>query len=162
MRRQPDLPADLFLTVLPEHHNEIVWEQVYQKYAPLIYGIILNMTRDKRIAADIFKEAFYGLKRRRILSRTPIALCQALLRHACKLTLKYLEIRGRTAVNCSPFPGQFKILNLLYYDLLPTKEAAQKLNMTEQEVLRSLRMEFVKFRRQSWVTHAPVQMAQAV
>lgn len=162
MRRQPDLPADLFLAVKPDHHNEIVWEQVYQKYAPLIYGIIVNMTRDKRIAAEIFKDAFYNLKRRRILSRTPIALCQTLLRHAYKLALKYLEMKGRTAVNTSPFHSQFRVLNLLYFDLMPTKEAAQKLNMTEQEILRSLRMEFLKFRRQAWIPQAPVQMAQAV
>jgi hypothetical protein len=162
MRRQPDLPADLFLAVKPENHNDIVWEQVYQKYAPLIYAIILNMTVDKLIAADIFKGAFYGLKRRRILSRTPVALCQALLRHAYKLTLKYLEMRGMTAINSSPFHSQFKLLNMLYFDLVPIKEAAQKLNMTEQELLRGLRMEFIKFRRHSWVSQAPVQLAQAV
>ncbi|MDZ4708119.1 MAG: hypothetical protein SH818_06910 [Saprospiraceae bacterium] len=150
MRRQPDLPGDLFLSILPGHHNSIVWEQVYQKYAPLIYGIILNMTGDKRIASEIFKDAFVGLKRKKILSRNHITLCQTLLRHAHKLTLKYLQLRGRVQANSSPFHSKFRLLNLLYCELISAKEVAQKLNMTEQEILLNLRMEFNQLRRLAW------------
>lgn len=149
MRRQPDLPVDLFLSIKPEHNNEIVWEQVYQKYAPLIFGIILNMTGEKRIAIEIFKEAFNALKRKRIFSRAHISLCQTLLRHAYKLTLKYLELKKRTPVHSHPFNQKFRLLNLLFYELISTKEAAQKLKMTEQELLLHLRKEFNQLRRQA-------------
>lgn len=149
MRRQPGLPADLFLSILPEHHNEIVWEQVYQKYAPLIFGVILNMTGEKRIAVEIFKEAFMDLKRKRIFSRADIALCQSLLRQAYKLTLKYLELRGRSPHQDSPFHSRFRLLNLLYFDLVSTREAAQKLNMDEQDILVQLRMEIQQLRKQA-------------
>lgn len=148
MKRQPDLPTDLFVTVLPQHNNEIVWEQVYQKYAPMIYGIILNLTGHQRIASEIFKEAFLDLKRKRIFSRAHIALCQTLLRHAYKLTMKYLDLKGMKPINVRPFHGNFKMLNLLYFDLISTKDAAVKLNISEQEVLVKLRMEFNQLRRQ--------------
>jgi len=162
MRRQADLPGNLFLRTLPHHDNLIVWEQVYQKYAPLIYGIILNMTGDKRIASEIFKDAFVDLKRKRILSRNHITLCQTLLRYAHKLTLKYLQLRGRVPANPSPFQSKFRLLNMLYCELISTKEAAQKLNMSEQEVLLHLRMEFNQLRRMAWEKSPQAKLEMSV
>ena len=43
--------------------ERIVWEKLYDIYAPVIYGTILEFTEDGSIAADIFCEVFVHLKR---------------------------------------------------------------------------------------------------
>ena len=54
--------ADEKLFKLLKDNNEYAWNCIYDKYAPLMYGNILNIIKDKSTAEKIFISAFSNLK----------------------------------------------------------------------------------------------------
>ena len=50
-----------------DKNNISTWEQVYDKYAPMMYGTIINMTHDEKMAGDILQEVFLDLKKKDII-----------------------------------------------------------------------------------------------
>ncbi|MDZ4845838.1 MAG: hypothetical protein SH857_09840 [Chitinophagales bacterium] len=123
-------------------NKESVWEIVHDKYAPMMYGVILNMTGDDKIAEEIFKETFRELKERRMLSRIYTALCHCLLRHTYRLTLKHLKARKLKPVSYKPLNGSYPLINLLCFELVSLKEAALKSGIPERDVPKKLRAEY--------------------
>ena len=49
---------------MPPQTDKSAWEYVYDKYAPIMYGIALDMAGDTIIATEILKEAFLELKKK--------------------------------------------------------------------------------------------------
>jgi DNA-directed RNA polymerase specialized sigma24 family protein len=119
------------------------WAHFYDKYAPLMYGTILNMSGDKAIAEKILEEAFLELKDKEIPTSPCNDIRHWLLRHTYKLTLKHLKIRGLKA---QPFNENYPVINLFYFEEITLDEVATKLEITQQEVLKKLRAEFNHFR----------------
>ncbi|MDB5202279.1 MAG: hypothetical protein JWQ27_1688 [Ferruginibacter sp.] len=39
------------------------WQQLYQRYAPMMYGFIMNILKDKVAADQVFSKAFIDLKK---------------------------------------------------------------------------------------------------
>ena len=124
------------------------WGHLYDKYAPLMYGIILNITNDKRIAEKILKKAFLELTKRKILSEVHLVLPMDILRHTYEITLKQMQSIGRKLLNPQPFNGNYPLTNLFYFGLTTVREAAIKFGLTEAEVQQRLREELNQIRNQ--------------
>ncbi len=73
-------------------NNLDAWGYVYDKYAPAMFDIISNLTEDKIIAEDIFKEAFLQLKEKQILSKITYSLYPYLQRYTHNFTKRQLEL----------------------------------------------------------------------
>ena len=54
---------DSRLLILLRENNPFAWNCIYDKYAALMYGNILNITQSKKIAEMIFVQAFIKLKK---------------------------------------------------------------------------------------------------
>ncbi len=118
------------------------WSHLYDEYAPMMYGIILKMADNERIAEEVFEKVFLELKERKILSphHTPIRFC--VLRHTYKLTLKYLKEFG---IAVKMYQENYPLINLFYFEQITLEEAAIKSEVPTQVVLRNLRAEFNHF-----------------
>lgn len=131
---------------LMEQNNAITWDQVYRKYGSMMYGLILTMAGDENLAAKILQESFLGLKNKKIVSRNHTLLCQNLLRCAYTTTLQHLAAKRLAPSTTQPFGENYPLINLLYFDLVSVKDAALKLNRTEQDIFLGIRLEFKQFR----------------
>ncbi len=141
-------PDTVIIAMLAQNNKE-AWLHLYNKYASMLYGIILNMTGNETIAGDILTEVFIALKHKKLLMRVKDALCHSLVRHTHKLTLKYLHERGLKPISIQTPNGDYPIINSLYFELATINELGSSSDIAKQEILRSLRTEFDHFRDQS-------------
>lgn len=127
-------------------NNLEAWEYLYDKYAAAMYGIICKLTDDRTLSEEIFIGAFLQLKEKQILSKTTHPICVCLLRHTHIFAKQELTNRG---INSTNKVEESSLINMFCSQHLTAKDAAVKLNITEQEVRRKLRLEFLELRSQS-------------
>ena len=94
MPPSPNSVADNSVISLLQTCNPFGWEQLYDKYAPVIYGSILKIITDKEMANQIFEECFISLKKTDIISQTKKSLPLFLLQHTYSFTVNYLKNKG--------------------------------------------------------------------
>lgn len=82
--------------------NQSGWHQLYDKYAPIIYGSIVKIIPDKEMANQIFQECFINLKKTDILTQTKKSLPLFLLQHTYRFTIYYLKMKGLSPVEGTP------------------------------------------------------------
>lgn len=133
----------VFLNVKPVQHNTSEWAHIYDTYSPMMYGTILKMTHDARMADIILEEVFIELHKKEILVPHHTPLNHVLLRHTFKSTIKHLETRGQNIHES--FNAHYRLINKFYFEQTTLKEVALELDLTEQEVLKNLRAEFNHF-----------------
>ena len=131
------------LNVKPVQHNTLDWAHIYDTYSPMMYGTILKMTGDVRMADIILEEVFIELHKKEIFLRHNTPLNHVLLRHTFKSTIKHLETRGQNIHES--FNVHYPLINKFYFEQTTLKEVALELDITEQEVLKNLRAEFNHF-----------------
>lgn len=141
LRELPSLTLD--------KNNIHSWEKVYDQHAPMMYGIILNMTGDEKFACEILEEVFLDLTKQSILPVTSTTLLLHLLRHTYRFTIKWLEIRGMTPQNLQPANHNYPHINLFFFQEINFKQAAQKNDITEKDLQKKLRAEFNQLRTHS-------------
>jgi hypothetical protein len=141
--------TDKDIISLLAQNNQTVWELLYDKYAPVMYETIFNITGDEKIARQIFAEAFFELKNARMLSRLSTALCHRLLRKTYQLTLKHLKARGRLPASDNPLSKNYPLIHLLCFELSTLKDSARKSGISEQEIPRMLRKEIERLCNES-------------
>ena len=81
------------LSMISENNLE-AWGHVYDKYATEMFGVINKLTEDKKIAEEIFKEAFLQLKEKQILSKLKYSLYAWLLMYTQIFAQRLLKERG--------------------------------------------------------------------
>lgn len=134
--------SDQHILSLFAENNPAGWEVLYDKYAPAMYGIIYNLTKNKTIAEEIFTAAFLQLKEKRFFSDIKNTFCPLLLRYTYNFTIRQLK---RFGINpkYSNSPEENKLTYLLYTRCNSLKEAASALNITVEEAKRKLHFEFI-------------------
>lgn len=70
-------------------NNSHNWEELYNNYAAIMYGVIYHITQDKKTAENIFTEAFCGLKNDFEAGQTPVAFY--LWKYAAKKAMEHLR-----------------------------------------------------------------------
>lgn len=122
---------------------QLIWEQWYPKYEPLLYGIILQLTGNKTRAGRILKEVTSELNGFRISGWTnQVSMIRTVFNHVYHFTLNHLSDRGMTPVEVQPFGEKFPLLYLLYFEFNTIGEVAAKLSRSRQEVMADIRKEF--------------------
>lgn len=123
------------------------WEYLYDKYAPVMYGMIHNLAGEKPLAEKILIAAFVQLKKEWNFLKITNALCARLLRYTYDFAIRQLKSYGI-------HPGESsREVNANVIDLLCTKcssinEVACHLNSTTQEATKKLQTEFYSLRNQ--------------
>ncbi len=121
------------------------WAQVYDNYAPMIYGIIVKMTDDDKMAGDILSEVFVALSAQNKILEINSLIC---LRCAYKTTLKYFQDRGLMLSKIQPFNQNCPLINLFYVQGMSLEKIVIDLEVTKDEALNKLRAELNYLRSQ--------------
>ena len=83
--------ADNELKTLLKNDRNLGWIAIYDKYAAVMYGNILNLTKDKALAEKIFIVAFKSLKEDQRGISIPCSIPLYLCAYAKQVTQKYLD-----------------------------------------------------------------------
>jgi hypothetical protein len=143
-RPSPELPSTA------SNANDISsWGQVYDQYAPMMYGTIVKMTEDEKSACDILQDVFLDLTKKSVLPVVSTSLMLHLLRHTYQFTIKWLEIRGINPKSLQPTPLNYPHINLFFFQEINLKQAAQKNEIAEIDIQKKLRAEFNQLRTRS-------------
>ncbi|MEP6846169.1 MAG: hypothetical protein ABI861_09200 [Panacibacter sp.] len=62
--------SDQYILFMLAENNLKSWENLYDKYAPVMYAVICNLTDNKAVAAEILTEAFMQVKQKQILLKS--------------------------------------------------------------------------------------------
>lgn len=146
--------SDSTILSLITENNLKGWEQLYDKYCSVMYGIISTHTSDKNLAEKIFIKLFISLKQEGILLKIKFALCACLLRYTYLNTRKELRIRG--IISTESRIRENSVLHIFCSQSITTKQVAENFKLSEQEVRQNLRKEFLKLRSQN----QPPQLTQ--
>lgn len=103
MLSQNNNASDAEILLTTEQNDAVGWGRLYDKFAPIMYGVILRITEDKTISDAILIQAFVQLKNKRPfegLKEQGVCLC--LLKHTYTTTIDYLRIKKiEVKKNCS-------------------------------------------------------------
>ncbi|MEO5675418.1 MAG: hypothetical protein ABIQ74_12305 [Chitinophagales bacterium] len=135
-----------YYTSLNEADNVKSWETLYDRYAPVMYGVISNLSKDKGFADEIFIKAFQQVIYNKIISRSTQGHCPELISYTYKFAIQQLLQHQIEPKKSTPAKTQ-SVLNLLFTRCGTLKEAAFFLNLSEDEVKRKLHEEFLELRR---------------
>lgn len=121
------------------HNDPRAWDDLYESYAPVMYGCILKLTGNEYIAGRLFKKAFLGLRKIH-LPVEDINTCFFLWKYAGKIALDYLK------KNNLSFPGkgisvdpQYPILEMLCLHDQSIAHTAKTLSIPESQLKENLR-----------------------
>ncbi len=51
------------IVLMVENNNSLGWEHLYDRYSPMMYGAILRLTGNEKLAEEILTESFLQLKK---------------------------------------------------------------------------------------------------
>jgi hypothetical protein len=140
------IPDSTIVAMLAD--NDInAWEQLYDKYAPMMYGAISKITRDERLAENIFRECFLQLKVNRNILKIRVDLCTFLLKHTHNFTFNYLNEMGLMYDN-GKINYNDPLMQLLSSRQI-TFKAADVAGNPQLEARKKLREEFNRLRSQN-------------
>lgn len=120
------------------------WDQLYDKYAPVMYGVIQAHTGDRKVAEQIFMKLFIRLKQNEILLKINVTLCVCILRYTYINTREELRRRGINYTE-SPLMGN-SVLGIFFSQNTTIAKVATKLKISEKEVKQNLHKEFLLLR----------------
>ena len=83
--------ADSQLKTLLKNDRNLGWIAIYDKYAAVMYGNILNITKDKALAEKVFIAAFKSLKEDQRGISIPCSIPLYLCAYAKRVTQKFLD-----------------------------------------------------------------------
>ena len=124
------------------------WVHLYDKYAAAMYSIVWHFTDNNEVANKIFTEAFLQLKEKNTLSKVEYALCPFLLRYMHNFASQYLKKSGINPLQTSKAVDS-QLIHLLCTQCNSIKDAASKLNITEEAAIKNLQREFLVLRNKN-------------
>ncbi len=130
------------------------WEHLYNKYAALMYGTIMQAVGfDKAIANELLIKCFTELKGNAFFAGTiPPSLSLLLVQH-CGLVVRASQQRLVVdAPISSILQESYPVLKATVKDGLPLKTIAAKLGLTEAIAMQRLRAELKESRAKSTVS----------
>ncbi|MEO6254853.1 MAG: hypothetical protein ABIO79_16200 [Ferruginibacter sp.] len=140
--------SDEQIIALLKENNDSAWESLYDKYAPVMYGLIYNLTDDKVLAERILIHAFIQLKEKQTLSRINSGLCYTLLRYIYTFATNHFKEYGIIPKTLNP-SEEVKLIHLFCIQCNSLKEIASILNLTEERTIKKVRSQLLKFRNQN-------------
>ncbi len=114
------------------------WEYLYDKYSSILYGAILKITSEEKLAKEILIESFIKLQKSEILIHTKKSLLIFLLHHTYTFSASYLNERGITPLNFKAASHTFPLINLLLFTTLPHHKIAKTIGINETELKMKL------------------------
>ena len=113
----------------------------YNKYAPVIYGVIFTHTADKSVAAWIIIQLFVHLNQAKIFLKINFSLCVSMIKYTHIYLRQKLKIRG---INFTvSLIEATSLIQTFCFQLTTIKQESSKLKISKKEVTQYLYKEFL-------------------
>lgn len=145
---EPQIITDQLILSQIEEGNMQGWSNLYDKYSPMMYGIIYKLAPNKSLCEEIFTKAFMQWKEKKNFSTKENTLWLSLFRHTYNLTVAELIKRKIIPVEHDQVE-ESEVLALLSSDHYTLSEVAYIFRISEEEVTKKLRLEFLALRNKS-------------
>jgi DNA-directed RNA polymerase specialized sigma24 family protein len=140
--------SDSTIVSMLTEKNSSAWEQLYDKYAPLMYGAVFQITKDDRVAEKIFKECFLQLKESKNISNVRGPLDFFLLKHAQNFTLNYFKLIELAVEVNKKENHNTPLVEMLESKQITVKRSEPVSTVEQKEARKKLREEFNLLRAQ--------------
>lgn len=114
------------------------WNILYDKYSSILFGAILKVTSEEKLAKEILIESFINLQKSDILIHTKRSLLIFLLHHTYSFSASYLSERGIIPLNFKAANHTFPLMNLLLFTTLSHQKIAKTIGIHETELKTKL------------------------
>ncbi len=123
------------------------WQLLIDKYAPMMYGTIYQLTRDEELTREILEAVFTEINKPEIIAQMQVSPGIFLFHFTHSFTTKYLKNKNMDLLEDNyELYNNFPLLKLLFCDKVVLKEAAEKLNISINDVGAKLREESNRLR----------------
>ncbi len=130
--------SDLAIVSMLKSGDLLGWNILYDKYSSILYGAILKITSEEKLAKEILIESFINLQKSDILIHTKRSLLILLLHYTYTFSVSYLYERGITPLNFKAASHTFPLINLLLFTTLPLQKIAKTIGIHETELKTKL------------------------
>ena len=145
MSLQSELGFEKRIMSMLQDNNPLAWENLYDKYATAMYGLIYNLTENKVLAEEIFKNVFLELKQKQVLLKAECSLYPTIIRYTYSYTTNHLKEIGINPKTLDS-PKETQLIYLLTTKCNSLSEVASILNISVIDAKKRLQDEFVKLR----------------
>lgn len=142
------LISDAEIITMLEQNNLLAWEYLYDNYAPIMYGAILRVTDNEKLAEEILIQSFVHFKANKTLSETKKTLSVSLLHHTYLTATKILSINGIMPKRENTYKVIFPILDCLLHKPNSIKDITEMYAISAEEARLRLRSELNKIRNE--------------
>jgi len=122
-----------------EQRHLFQWNNLYDLYAPIMYGSILRLINNKKHAQNILLESFILLKESKLCSKLRKPLSIELLCHTHKVAINYLKLKNLKLKKDPSFYNQNPTLRNLKISTSTFRLANQMENIQEKRIPSNLR-----------------------
>ena len=123
------------------------WEQLYDKYSPVLFAVIMRSAGNKNDAENILIEVFAELAQKpEILSHKSPGLMLVLIRHTQKITLEYLQHKNKPVIKYTAIATHAPVLNACLFGQQQIPVIAEQTGIAETEVRKNLLQEIYQLR----------------
>ncbi len=135
---------------LPKQGLKIPLDQLYDKYAEVMVGVIANLTDDTEIADEILTQAFLEIKEKKVFEKPSYAVMVRLLKHTYNCAVSIIKKHTQVSDDDSSFL-ESKFMYLFLTQCSTLRQVALLLNMTEEMVEYKFRLEFAGIDNKTFV-----------
>ena len=129
------------------NNNDLrAWEQLYDKYAAVMFAAILRLTDDIPLAEKILVQSFSTLNLKDNFPSAGKILCVFLLHHTHATATAFLASRFIAVKKRPVFNKKFPLIDTFLYQLHSVKEATRLHSLSENELRLKLRAELIAYR----------------
>lgn len=107
------------------------FEQIYTRYAPMMFGCILDICKEQQLASLIFKHVFLNLGDAPVSKAGYVPFSFWLWQHTGKETLKYMNEN----ITSTEVPLKKAIIDYLCFNEVNRDEAAALFNLSQKEII---------------------------
>ena len=132
-----------------ENNNFLGWQHLYDRYSAMMYGAILRLTSNEKLAEEILMESFLQLKENISLLKNRRPLYLQLLQHTYTTAAAILKSKIIIPLKENGVAEMFPLVNGLMQRQLSLSNIAATYSMTEVEVKENLHKEVKQIRNKN-------------
>ncbi len=137
------------IVLMVENNNSLGWEHLYDRYSPMMYGAILRLTGNEKLAEEILTESFLQLKKNISLLKNRKSLYLQLLQHTYTTAAAIIKNKIIIPHEENEVAEMFPLVNGLMQRQLSLSNIAAMHGMTEVEVKLNLHKEVKQMRNKN-------------
>ena len=123
-------------------HNQ--WESLYDKYSPIMYGLILKLIPEEKIALKILEGAFVQLKTKNIIDNDNYVQCSCILKNTYNYAI--VELKSRNIIPQTEAIVRDTLIHIMCTGPIAINRSGAGKSLNESEFRKNLRAEIMLLR----------------